>query len=120
MLQNPNSYLKNKTCKGVKARFQPMGAPAPDSQHAEFRTEDCEQAFVALKHSAIHAVELAVPDLDGAMDATDNCLETPNPGQLDADGDGFGNACDADLNNDGWQDLVVANGYLSNTRDDDL
>ena len=26
----------------------------------------------------------------------------------------------ADLNNDGWQDLVVANGYLSNTRDDDL
>jgi hypothetical protein len=26
----------------------------------------------------------------------------------------------ADLDNDGWQDLVVANGYLSNTRDDDL
>lgn len=26
----------------------------------------------------------------------------------------------ADLNNDGWLDLVVANGYLSNTRDDDL
>tara|TARA_B110000438_G_C15801190_1_gene645240 strand:+ start:466 stop:2202 length:1737 start_codon:yes stop_codon:yes gene_type:complete len=25
-----------------------------------------------------------------------------------------------DLNNDGWQDLVVANGYLTNTRDDDL
>lgn len=25
-----------------------------------------------------------------------------------------------DLDNDGWQDLVVANGYLSNTRDDDL
>ena len=26
----------------------------------------------------------------------------------------------ADLNNDGWQDLVVANGYLSNSRDNDL
>ena len=26
----------------------------------------------------------------------------------------------ADLDNDGWEDLVVANGYLSNTRDDDL
>lgn len=26
----------------------------------------------------------------------------------------------ADLNNDGWQDLVVANGYLNNSRDDDL
>ena len=26
----------------------------------------------------------------------------------------------ADLNNDGWQDLVVTNGYLSSSRDDDL
>ncbi|MDB2673846.1 VCBS repeat-containing protein [Akkermansiaceae bacterium] len=26
----------------------------------------------------------------------------------------------ADLNNDGWQDLVVSNGYLSNSRDNDL
>ncbi len=26
----------------------------------------------------------------------------------------------ADLNNDGWSDLVVANGYISNRRNDDL
>ena len=35
------------------------------------------------------------------MDEADNCLEVANASQLDADGDGFGNACDADINNDG-------------------
>jgi len=40
-------------------------------------------------------------DLDGVFDHTDNCSLAPNPSQLDADADGFGNACDADLNNDG-------------------
>jgi len=34
-------------------------------------------------------------DLDGAGDDVDNCVETPNPDQADADGDGFGDACDA-------------------------
>ncbi len=40
-------------------------------------------------------------DADGVADPADNCLVTANPSQLDADGDGFGNACDADLNDDG-------------------
>jgi hypothetical protein len=26
----------------------------------------------------------------------------------------------ADLNNDGWQDIAIANGYLTNMREDDL
>ena len=39
-------------------------------------------------------------DGDGATDAADNCTNAANPGQQDADGDGYGNACDADLNND--------------------
>ncbi len=40
-------------------------------------------------------------DADGALDVIDNCLLLANPTQLDADADGYGNACDADLNNSG-------------------
>ncbi|MEM6640724.1 MAG: hypothetical protein AAF610_12585 [Pseudomonadota bacterium] len=39
-------------------------------------------------------------DGDGISDNVDNCLEIANASQLDGDNDGYGNACDADLNND--------------------
>jgi len=41
-------------------------------------------------------------DGDGVPDSQDNCALVKNPKQGDSDGDGFGNACDADLNNDGF------------------
>ncbi len=41
-------------------------------------------------------------DGDGISDARDNCSQVANPGQGDADDDGYGNRCDADLNNDGF------------------
>ena len=46
-----------------------------------------------------------VPDTDGDgfPDDQDNAIYVSNPDQLDADGDGYGNIVDADLN----QDLVV-------------
>jgi len=40
-------------------------------------------------------------DGDGVGDTTDNCTLVPNADQRDTDGDGYGNLCDADLNNDG-------------------
>ena len=40
-------------------------------------------------------------DGDGVSDFTDNCIEAANADQRDTNGDGYGNACDADLNNDG-------------------
>ena len=40
-------------------------------------------------------------DADGVAQLYDNCTLVANPTQLDADSDGYGNACDADLNNSG-------------------
>ncbi|MDO9006363.1 MAG: C25 family cysteine peptidase [Aquabacterium sp.] len=41
-------------------------------------------------------------DSDTVPDSRDNCVAVPNKEQQDTDGDGYGNACDADLNNDGF------------------
>ena len=57
-------------------------------------------------------------DCDGTPDTQDNCLYIPNgptipdaggQSQRDTNGDGFGNLCDPDLNNDG---LVTAMDYM--------
>jgi hypothetical protein len=39
-------------------------------------------------------------DNDGVDDSVDNCSAVANPNQRDTDGDGFGNYCDGDFNND--------------------
>ena len=49
-------------------------------------------------------------DADGINDWTDNCSAVPNELQLDADGDGYGNRCDTDLDNNcftGFTDLSL-------------
>jgi hypothetical protein len=45
-------------------------------------------------------------DSDGILDADDNCTLVANADQRDTNGDGYGNVCDADLNNDGLINFV--------------
>ena len=52
------------------------------------------------------AREIIDGDADGIDDEVDNCLFDRHPDQRDTDGDGFGNACDADLNNDGVVNVI--------------
>lgn len=63
-------------------------------------------------------------DLDGVIDAEDNCLGLPNPDQADRDGDEHGDACDPcpdlanaiehDEDDDGWGDRCDNCPTLSN------
>src|SRR6185295_19366126 len=48
-------------------------------------------------------------DNDGVIDDVDNCVLDPNPTQLDVGLDGYGNICDADLND---TDLVTATDFF--------
>jgi hypothetical protein len=59
-------------------------------------------------------------DSDGIVDLEDNCINAPNGplipdaasnSQVDTDGDGYGNMCDGDLNNDGSTNTLDLNLY---------
>jgi hypothetical protein len=51
---------------------------------------------------------LPPPDIDGdgILNVDDNCPAEPNPDQLDTEGDGVGNICDDDDDNDGQPDAT--------------
>ncbi len=52
-------------------------------------------------------------DSDGIDDRQDNCIEISNPDQRDSNGDGFGNICDADLDNNGTVSFADLNLFKS-------
>ena len=57
-------------------------------------------------------------DGDGVADDEDNCVDVANGDQSDSNGDGFGNRCDADVNNDGRIDTSWGKIYPVDQRGD--
>ncbi len=61
-------------------------------------------------------------DGDGVLDSEDNCPSQPNADQADFDGDGLGDACDPDDDNDGLtdsQEAALGTDPLNPDTDDD-
>jgi len=56
----------------------------------------------AVRDGDIGDVPMSDADNDGVADVVDNCTLVANASQCDSDGDGFGNHCDGDLNNNGF------------------
>jgi len=63
-------------------------------------------------------------DGDGVEDAVDNCTAEANSAQRDTNGDGYGNMCDADLDQSGFVDFtdltLFSNVFFSADADADL
>jgi hypothetical protein len=61
-------------------------------------------AFTILLIVAGNAYATPDKDRDGVLNGRDTCLKVVNPDQADLDGDGRGDACDSDDDNDGQPD----------------
>lgn len=74
-----------------------------------FKTKPLVEHFAARGHYSVFAdlvlAQTTDTDGDGIFDIRDNCDFVPNPNQVDSDGDGEGNACDANDDNDGILDV---------------
>lgn len=90
-LGNPTAIYLNPGLRGLES--DDFASFASDTLSVDFTADspgDYIRVFVGVVDS----------DADGITDDSDNCILAANADQRDTNGDGIGNACDPDLNND--------------------
>lgn len=71
----------------------------PDVYSVKFFPDFSGASFFGLGFDNFSARDALADDGDGVPADVDNCTSVPNADQRDTDGDGFGNACDPDFDN---------------------
>lgn len=86
-----------------------LGRPAAEAFYQSVPHLSWMNVYIGDPLMQIARPSVALPDDydgDGHRNNVDNCRDTPNPSQRDSDGDGFGNVCDADFDDDGIVSLA--------------
>ncbi|MFK8015002.1 MAG: NF038122 family metalloprotease [Gammaproteobacteria bacterium] len=99
--------------------------PDPEQQNVFKLAADSADSNLLINDYEAFGLEAPLDsDEDGVLDSADNCTDEPNADQRDTNGDGYGNVCDADLNNDGVINVVdlgrMRSVFFDNDPDADL